>query len=33
MQIILTKNEKKWAWVIGLTGLVYFISYRLGKMK
>ena len=34
MQIILTKNEKKWAWVIGsITGLAYYITYKINKIK
>jgi hypothetical protein len=33
MQIILSNNEKKWAKVIGLTALIYFIIYKVNKQK
>lgn len=33
MQIILSNNEKKWAKVIGLTALIYFIMYKVNKQK
>jgi hypothetical protein len=33
MQIILSDNEKKWAKVIGLTALIYYIIYKVNKEK
>lgn len=33
MQIILSNNEKKWAKVIGLTALIYFIIYKVNRAK
>jgi hypothetical protein len=33
MQIILTDNEKKWAKLIGITALIYFIIYKVNRLK
>ena len=33
MQIILTENEKKCGKVIGLTAIIYYIIYKVNRLK